>query len=105
MVAVMQIRRHPSVLGHGLCTLPRRSPIWTTGHTLTLPLMTISRGVFPQLKSGGVNMGLFRERFDMMRHRFRTWRFNRRLRNMPPEDRRRLTHMLQVAVGEVERLL
>jgi hypothetical protein len=50
-------------------------------------------------------MGLFRERFDMMRHRFRTWRFNRRLRNMPPEDRRRLTHMLQVAVGEVERLL
>ena len=50
-------------------------------------------------------MGSIRERFDTIRHRFRMWCFDRRIRNMPPEDRRRFTHMLKVAVGEVERLL
>ena len=50
-------------------------------------------------------MGSISERFDTIRYRFRIWCFDRRLRNMPPEDRSRFTHMLKVAVGEVERLL
>jgi hypothetical protein len=58
LVSVMQIRRYPAVLCRRLCILSHRSPIWTTGHTLPLPLMTISRGVFPQLKVGWRQHGL-----------------------------------------------
>ena len=48
----------PDSLAPSRCILWHLSPIWTTGHTLPLPLMTISRGVFPQLKVGWRQHGL-----------------------------------------------
>ena len=57
------------------------------------------------LRAGGVDVRSLRVRIDMFRHHFRVWRVHRRIRRMPPEDRRRLAYMLTAAVGEVERLL
>ena len=57
------------------------------------------------LRAVGVDIHSLRIRMDMIRHRFRVWCVDRRIRRMPPEDRRRLAYMLNAALGDVERLL
>ncbi len=57
------------------------------------------------LRAVGADIRSLQIRIDMFRHHFRVWRVHRRIRRMPPEDRRRLAYMLTAAVGEVERLL